>query len=134
MRSSNVLVDIALLLAVPANTEEDTGGLSAESEKDKKRIAEFAFVKTMTLRRHEELMDDVKKRPSEEVSVWWETSRENTDGLITDMKSAIAHTVRMSMERDLALVRCKEHFCAPETLVDANVKRIVSLTDSFANI
>lgn len=73
------------LADVPANTVPlseflatagyDTTGLAAEFNKAQTRIADFKSVKTMTVRRQKEVLDEDKQRHAEEVRFWKETSR-----------------------------------------------------------
>lgn len=55
-----VPIDVAPLLRVLANTGGDTSALSAELEKDNAWIADMKSFGTMNVRRHEELMHEVK--------------------------------------------------------------------------
>lgn len=59
------------------------------------RIAEFEFVETITVRRYEELIDEVEQRHAGEVSIWKETSQENGNSLIKDMRVAKADIVKI---------------------------------------
>lgn len=61
-------------------------------------ISEFEPYETMTVRRLEELIDDVEIRHAEEVSVQKETFSENADCLIIGMNTAKADSVQISVE------------------------------------
>lgn len=58
----------------PVNSEEDTTEIAAELNIVKARIAELEYVENITVRRHEELFDKVKRRHAEKMSDWKETS------------------------------------------------------------
>lgn len=86
------------------------------------RIAELETVETMTVRRHEKLME-VKQRHAEEVYVRNKTSRQNTDSLISDVKVLKARSEKKFVERNLIQARVERHFRALHTLVNADVER-----------
>lgn len=54
--------------------------------------------------------------------------------MISGVKFAKADSVKMFVEMVLILARVKEHVCALQTLVNANVKRKLTLTDPVAKI
>lgn len=61
------------------------------------RIAELEYVKRLTVRRQKEFLDEIKQRLAEKVSVWKETSLENTDCLMNDVKVANVDSVKISV-------------------------------------
>lgn len=61
-------------------------------------IVELGSVKTITVYWHEELLNEVKQRHAEEFRVWKETSAENADSLISNIKVVKADCVKMSVE------------------------------------
>lgn len=88
----------------------------------------------MTVRRHEEILDQVKQRHAEEVSVWKENSAENANSLINNVNVAKADIVKMSVESNFILDRFEEHVHALQALVNTNVERKGPLTDAVAKI
>lgn len=69
LRPADVSVDTILSSEVPVTAGEDITGTAAELDKAKLRIAESESAETMTVRRHEALLDEVKQRHAEKVSV-----------------------------------------------------------------
>lgn len=57
-------------------------------------------------------MNEVKEGHAEEVSFWKETSAEKVNSLINDVNVENADSVKMSVERNLVLVRFGDHVCA----------------------
>lgn len=55
-------MDTALSLEVPDNPKGDSAELPTELEKAKARITDSESVETVTVRRHEELMDEITQR------------------------------------------------------------------------
>lgn len=121
-------------MEVLVTAEGFTTRLAAESDKSEVRVLEFKSVDTVNVCRHEELMDEFKQCRAEEVKVWKDTSLENADRLIYDVKVAKVDIVKMSVECNLILARFEEHVCAQQAPVHANVERKASLTGAMANM
>lgn len=73
-------------------------------------------VESMIVHWHEKLMDKVKRRHAENVSVWNETSGENVGSLISGVKLPGPNSIKMSLEQNVILTHLKEHLCALRTL------------------
>lgn len=99
MRTSDVSGDIAPSTEISIYTEEDAAGLFTTSKKTKNLIEKLGFVETKTVRRYEELEEEVKERVEEVVSVLIEISLESPDCLINRVKITKADIVDTSMER-----------------------------------
>lgn len=69
-----------------ATTGADATELAAEFEKAKPRIAELESVETIPVRRHEELLDEIKQLHVEEIRLWKEIFAENADSLNNEVK------------------------------------------------
>lgn len=67
-------------------------------------IAELQSTETIIVRRHEELLEEVKTRHAKEAGVWKETSAENAKNLINDVRIAKVDSIKMSVKRNLILV------------------------------
>lgn len=76
-------------------------------------------------------MDEFKQRNAREISVWKKTSTESTDNLIKDEKVAKADSIRMTVEKSLILACFKELVSALQALVNANVKRKVTIKEAM---
>lgn len=134
LRSSDAPADVIPLLGILNTTSGSATEFFAEQEKCRERIAELESAKTIAVCRHVKLMEEVKQRHAEEVSVWKETCQENAASRINDVKVAKADTVKMSLERNLIQARFEEHVWALQMLVNANVESIVKLTAALAKI
>lgn len=113
-------------------TQKGRHEVSTESRKANSRILKLESVEKVTVRRREELMDGIKRRHAEHFPVWKETSRDNLDSLINDVKVAKAGSVKMSVEPILIIARFKEHVRAVQTPFNANVEQNVKFTGSMA--
>lgn len=56
------------------------------------------------------------------------------DGVFNDVKVAKANSIKMPVERNLALTRFKKHMQTIHTLVTAHVKRKVMIVEAMAKI
>lgn len=112
LRSADVSVNNVPLSEGTVTTGGEFTEFAAELDKAKARIVKLEPVKTITVRRHEEVLDEVKKRYAEEICVWKETSAENSDYLINDVKVAKVGSVKMSVERNSIFTRFEEHVLA----------------------
>lgn len=133
-RSADVPISTVPSSDVAVNTAGHAAELSTWLEKAKARITELESVETMTVHRYEKLMDEVKQRHAEKVSVWKDTSRKNADGLIDTVKVAKGDSVKMSVEQNLTFARFEKHICAQQTWVNANVEQKMTLADAMAKI
>lgn len=69
LRPADVSVNNVPSPEVPVALGVDTSELVAKLYKSKKSIAELEPVETITVHRHEELLDEVKQRHADEISV-----------------------------------------------------------------
>lgn len=74
----------------------------------------------------------MKSCHAEEVTVWKDTSRDNTDGLIKDMKVAKAKAAKMSVDQNLILVRYEEHVRGLQDMVNLNEEHKLTFIDAMA--
>lgn len=63
-----------------------------------------------------------------------ETSQENADSLINDIKVGKTDIIKITVERDMILARVEKHVRALQTLVSANVEQKEKLTDIMTKI
>lgn len=134
----------------------DTNELAAELDKFKGLMMDLKLVETIKFRRHEEILDDIKRRRVEKIGVWKEVCAENADSLINNVKVAKANRSKMSVEMNFIFARFKEHVRAVhcrarfhtfhishftlaltnawQALVNANVKRKVRLKEAMAMV
>lgn len=89
-RSSDVSLDVATSSEVPVFTEGDAAKLSTELRKAKELISEIKSGETITASLQEEIIDEVKQCHAEKIRVKKETSRENENSLMNDIKVAKA--------------------------------------------
>lgn len=125
--------------AVPSSkvlvyTGEDTTALVAKLDKAKERIAELESAETLKVRRHNEILEEVKTRHAKMVGVWRETRVEIADSLITDIEVTKAYSVKMSLEKNLILAQFAELVRALQVLVSANMERKVTSTESMQRL
>lgn len=109
LRSADVLVNYVPLSEVTITTGFEFNELAAELDKDKARIVERDSTETITIRRHEELLNEIKQCQAEEIGVWKETSAGNADNLISNAVAAKEVCLEMSVERNLIWSRFEEH-------------------------
>lgn len=69
LHSADFPVDIVLSSEVPVTAGENTTGLAADLDNVKAGLAELESVEAMTVRRHDELSDEIEQRHAEEISV-----------------------------------------------------------------
>lgn len=73
--------------------------LAVELDNAKACIVELEFSETTTVRRQEELFEDIRKRHAEEVGFRKENFAENIDTFIYYAKVANAESVKMPVEK-----------------------------------
>lgn len=89
---------------------------------------------TTTVRRHEKLLGQVRKRHAKDVGVWRVTSAENAHRLINGMVVAKADSPNMSVEKNMVLTRFEDYVRTLQVLSNANVERKVKLTDAITMV
>lgn len=85
---------------LPSSPEEDSTELVGDLDEAEARIAKPESVGTVTGRRHEESLHEIKKCHAEEIGVWKGTYAENADSLVNDVKIAKADSVMMSVKAE----------------------------------
>lgn len=108
-QSADAPVNFVPSSEVPAISGGETTPLVAAMNNAKARIAELKSTETMTVRPHEELLEEVKYRLAKEVGVWKETSVKDSNSLINDVRLAKADRVKISVNRNWILSRWEEH-------------------------
>lgn len=98
MHSADVPVEVVPSSEISVIMGGDADEISTELENCKAHIAELESVETVTVRRQEELMEKAKQRHAEEVNVWKETSLEDADSLVNDVKVPNANSVKMAVK------------------------------------
>lgn len=86
LRSANVSVNTVPSSTAPVNTEGNTTKFVAELDEAKSCIAELESVQTVSVRRHEGLLNDVKQRQAEEIGIWRKIFAQYAERLLNDIK------------------------------------------------
>lgn len=112
--SSTVPVGAAPSSEAPADIgkEKKLAKVLADFEKHQARLADLESVEMMTIRRHQNLLNELKQPHAKKVTVWLENSRDSADSLNNDVRVAKAEAIKMSVDRNLILARYKRHLQA----------------------
>lgn len=98
IHSTDVSVRALTTSEVFATTGGDTTALVTKLDNAHVRIAILEPVKIMNVRRHEELLEEVTQCQSDAIGVWKETSSQNADSPIDDVKVVKTDSVKMSVQ------------------------------------
>lgn len=108
--------------------------LSTKLETSRVHIAEMGHaVKNLVCQQKWE-MENIKQHNNEGAEFWKEFSWKNADILINDVKVTKVDSAKMYVDRNFILTRFNEHLLLPQTVVDANVERMVTLSESTTDI
>lgn len=114
LSSSGAITGFIITSEVPNITVLKVAQSFAELERSGAGIAGMETFDTITVRRHEELMNLIGLRYAGEIHVWKETSRDNAKCTINDMRVAKAESVKIFVKQNFILTRFEEYVRAFE--------------------
>lgn len=106
----------------------------AQFDKSKVLITQFESVVTVTVCWLKGLLDENKLRHAEKVGVPMDTSAENTDIVINNIKVFKADSVKMFLKCVLILACFEEQVCSQQASINANVERKKTITNVVSKI
>lgn len=77
-------------------------------------------------------MQEVKWRHMEKLNVWKETSTENTESYIMDVKVAYADSIKMSVKWNLVFARFDDHARALQSIISEDLEQEATSIETMA--
>lgn len=125
LRSADIPASTVPSQEVRVTAGGDSTGLVAELDRAQQRIVEIESSETLTVRRHEELLEKMKQHHAEEVNVWGETSAEIAESLINNGKVAKGDSIKMSVKKSLIIAGLERYSDVPrQSGTEGNVKGV----------